>query len=175
MRSWPKRFPGPSACWAQPLSFLHHWDLIGAFWPGPEPPGVCASSAALGPARHPFLPLWADLDVPAGVSAAVVAHVRRLHGRSLSWFTLAFVGDVLQHAILPALSIILVATGGWALTMRGMMVTTQGEDYVTFAEAKGLKSRTVFLRYCVRNAICPRPRPWHWPWDRSSLARSWLR
>jgi peptide/nickel transport system permease protein len=69
--------------------------------------------------------------------------------------TLAFIGDVLQHAVLPALSIILVATGGWALTMRGMMVTTQGEDYVTFAEAKGLKSRTVFLHYCVRNAILP--------------------
>ena len=39
--------------------------------------------------------------------------------------------------------------------MRGMMVTTQGEDYVTFAEAKGLKSCTVFMRYCVRNAILP--------------------
>jgi peptide/nickel transport system permease protein len=70
-------------------------------------------------------------------------------------FTLSFVGDVLRHALLPALSIILVATGGWALAMRGMMVTTQGEDYVTFAEAKGLKSLTIFLRYCVRNAILP--------------------
>ena len=30
-----------------------------------------------------------------------------------------------QHALLPALSIILVATGGWALGMRGMMVTTR--------------------------------------------------
>ena len=39
--------------------------------------------------------------------------------------------------------------------MRGMMVTTQGEDYVTFAEAKGLRSLTIFLRYCVRNAILP--------------------
>jgi peptide/nickel transport system permease protein len=36
-----------------------------------------------------------------------------------------------------------------------MMVTTQGEDYVTFAEAKGQRSRTVFLRYRVRNAILP--------------------
>src|SRR5207247_3172578 len=70
----------------------------------------------------------------------------------LSWH---FAWDVVQHALLPALSIILVATGGWALGMRGMMVTTMGEDYVTFAEAKGLKSRTVFLRYCVRNAILP--------------------
>ena len=82
---------------------------------------------------------------------------------------------MLQHAILPALSIILVATGGWALAMRGMMVTTQGEDYVTFAEAKGLRSRTIFLRYCVRNAILPQTTAWRWPWARSSRARSWSR
>ena len=71
---------------------------------------------------------------------------------SLSW---GFIGDVLSHAILPALSIILVSTGGWALGMRGMMVTTMGEDYVTFAEAKGLARSTVFLSYCLRNAILP--------------------
>jgi len=71
---------------------------------------------------------------------------------SLNW---RFAWDVLQHALLPALSIILVATGGWALGMRGMMVTTMGEDYVVFAEAKGLKAPTVFLRYCLRNAILP--------------------
>src|SRR5438477_5730011 len=73
-------------------------------------------------------------------------------GPGFSW---RFATDVLQHALLPALSIILVATGGWALGMRGMMVTTMGEDYVTFAEAKGLKAPTVFLRYCLRNAILP--------------------
>ena len=70
-------------------------------------------------------------------------------------FNWRFVWDVFQHALLPALSIILVATGGWALGMRGMMVTTMGEDYVVFAEAKGLKAPTVFLRYCLRNAILP--------------------
>jgi peptide/nickel transport system permease protein len=66
-----------------------------------------------------------------------------------------FIWDVLQHATLPALSIILVNTGGWALAMRGMMVTTMGEDYVVFAEAKGLRSVTVFMRYCLRNAMLP--------------------
>jgi peptide/nickel transport system permease protein len=39
--------------------------------------------------------------------------------------------------------------------MRGMMVTTMGEDYVTFAEAKGLRNATIFTRYCLRNAILP--------------------
>jgi peptide/nickel transport system permease protein len=71
---------------------------------------------------------------------------------TLSW---RFAWDVFQHALLPALSIILVSTGGWALGMRGMMVTTMGEDYVLFAEAKGLKASTVFLQYCVRNAVLP--------------------
>jgi len=71
---------------------------------------------------------------------------------SLSW---TFALDVLRHAVLPALSIVLVSVGGWALAMRGMMVTTMGEDYVTFAEAKGLRSATIFTRYCIRNAILP--------------------
>jgi peptide/nickel transport system permease protein len=53
------------------------------------------------------------------------------------------------------LSIVLVATGGWALGMRGMMVTTMGEDFVVFAEAKGLKPATIFMRYCLRNAVLP--------------------
>jgi peptide/nickel transport system permease protein len=70
-------------------------------------------------------------------------------------FSLSFIWDVIYHSLLPAMSIILVAIGGWALAMRGMMVTTLGEDYVTFAEAKGLKSLTIFMRYCVRNAILP--------------------
>jgi len=71
---------------------------------------------------------------------------------ALSW---GFALDILRHAVLPALSIILVSIGGWALPMRGMMVTTMGEDYVTFAEAKGLRSATIFTRYCMRNAILP--------------------
>ena len=67
----------------------------------------------------------------------------------------AFIGNVLSHSILPALSIILVSIGGWALGMRAMMVTTRGEDYVTYADAKGLKGRTIFMRYAVRNALLP--------------------
>jgi peptide/nickel transport system permease protein len=66
-----------------------------------------------------------------------------------------FFWDVIRHSILPALSIILVSTGGWALGMRSMMVMTQGEDFVVFANAKGLRDRTVFGRYAIRNALLP--------------------
>ena len=61
----------------------------------------------------------------------------------------------MRHSILPALSIILVSLGGWALGMRAMMVTTRGEDYVTYADAKGLKGRTIFSDYAIRNALLP--------------------
>jgi peptide/nickel transport system permease protein len=62
---------------------------------------------------------------------------------------------VLKHAILPALSIILVSIGSWALGMRSLMVSTQGEDYITYAEAKGLKGGRIFARYAMRNALLP--------------------
>jgi peptide/nickel transport system permease protein len=70
-------------------------------------------------------------------------------------FDIGYYLDVGYHAFLPALSIILSSVGGWALGMRGMMVTVQGEDYLTLAEAKGLKGRWIFLKYALRNAMLP--------------------
>jgi peptide/nickel transport system permease protein len=111
-------------------------------------------------------PLWALHAIPFFLLGLILMYVLAFQVPLLPIFggyspgttpslSLSFIGDVLSHAILPALSIVLVSTGGWALGMRGMMVTTMGEDYVTFAEAKGLRRSTVFLRYCVRNAILP--------------------
>ncbi|MCB0083435.1 MAG: ABC transporter permease [Caldilineaceae bacterium] len=71
---------------------------------------------------------------------------------SLNW---AFVMDVLHHSILPAFSIILASIGSWAIGMRGMMISGLGEDYITFAEAKGLKDGEIFYRYALRNALLP--------------------
>jgi len=72
-----------------------------------------------------------------------------------NWNSLDFWADVIKHAVLPALSIVLSAIGFWALGMRAMMVSIQGEDFMTFAEAKGLKPLTIFLRYGIRNAALP--------------------
>ena len=70
-------------------------------------------------------------------------------------FTMPFILDLVRHAILPALALILTAMGGWALAMRGMMVTIQGEDYITYAEARGLHPRRIFMKYAMRNALLP--------------------
>lgn len=68
---------------------------------------------------------------------------------------LEFISSVIKHGTLPALSIILVSFGYWALGMRGMMITIEGEDYMHLARAKGLKSFYILYRYMVRNAILP--------------------
>ena len=70
-------------------------------------------------------------------------------------WTWQFDVSVAGHMILPALSIVLASMGFWALGMRGMMVTNEGEDYMILARAKGLSPGRVFLRYAVRNSLLP--------------------
>ena len=71
------------------------------------------------------------------------------------WSSPAFIWDVVHHQLLPALALLLGSVGGWVLTMRGMGVTIQGEDYVNFAEHKGLGGATIFRDYYLRNALLP--------------------
>ncbi|HEY3062115.1 MAG TPA: ABC transporter permease [Chloroflexota bacterium] len=76
-------------------------------------------------------------------------------GATFPGLRLDFVLDIVHHSILPALSIVLVGMGGWALLTRSLVVTTLEEDFMLFAEAKGLRGRTIFVRYALRNALLP--------------------
>ena len=53
------------------------------------------------------------------------------------------------------MSIVLAVVGFWALSMRGIVATVTGEDFLTYARAKGLKERRIFARYAMRNAMLP--------------------
>jgi peptide/nickel transport system permease protein len=66
-----------------------------------------------------------------------------------------FIVSVLQHAVLPAATILITSIGGWILTMRNNMITTVAEDYVRMGRAKGLSGRRVMLDYAARNAFLP--------------------
>lgn len=78
------------------------------------------------------------------------------YGRGMTpGLNLEFIGSVIYHGFLPAMSIVLVTFGYWALGMRGMMVTIEGEDYMILAQAKGLKPFYVLYKYMIRNAILP--------------------
>jgi peptide/nickel transport system permease protein len=70
-------------------------------------------------------------------------------------WSIEFALDVGKHQILPALALIFGTVGGWVLSMRGMGITIQGEDYMLFAEHKGLNNRTIFRNYFLRNAMLP--------------------
>lgn len=67
----------------------------------------------------------------------------------------AFIGSVIYHGTLPALTIVLSSIGGWMLGMRNMMVSTLSEDYIVTAEAKGLSPRRIMTTYAARNAVLP--------------------
>ena len=69
--------------------------------------------------------------------------------------TPAFIGNVVQHAILPAATILITSIGGWILTMRNNMVTVLAEDYVRMGRAKGLSNRRIMYQYAARNALLP--------------------
>jgi len=66
-----------------------------------------------------------------------------------------FIGSVVQHAVLPVITLVIGSLAGWVLTMRNTMVTTLSEDYVLMAQAKGLPERRVMFNYAARNAILP--------------------
>ena len=69
--------------------------------------------------------------------------------------SLDFILSALEHAVLPAVTIIIGSIAGWILGMRNTMITTLSEDYVLMAEAKGLSDRRIMLAYAARNAILP--------------------
>lgn len=72
--------------------------------------------------------------------------------RGFDWATFK---DLAWHAALPILSIALSLIGFWALSMRGTMTMVMGEDYLTYAQAKGLRETRIFGNYAVRNALLP--------------------
>lgn len=70
----------------------------------------------------------------------------------LNW---AFVRSVVEHGLIPGLAMLTVALAGWIISTRALMVLILGEDYLLYAQAKGLSRRRVFLQYALRNTLLP--------------------
>lgn len=66
-----------------------------------------------------------------------------------------FIKSVVWHSFLPALAIIIVSLAGWILSTRSLIVSILGEDYLMYAEAKGLRPWDIMSRYALRNALLP--------------------
>jgi peptide/nickel transport system permease protein len=70
-------------------------------------------------------------------------------------FNITYFVDVIRHAILPGLTILITSIGGWILTMRNNVITVMADDYVKTARAKGLRPWRIMWAYAGRNAILP--------------------
>lgn len=117
---------------------------------------------------------WMDSILPVSTFFQAVPYfflgtvLLLIFGSTLGWFpvlgaydqgltpgwNLEFIGSVIRHAELPAITIVLSSIAGWIMGMRNMMVTTMDEDFVLVARAKGLANRRV-VGYAARNAILP--------------------
>jgi len=70
-------------------------------------------------------------------------------------FSPPFILSVLYHAVIPAFSLVVVATFLNFLGMRQQMITVLGEDYMTLATAKGLHPWRILRRYGMPNCYLP--------------------
>lgn len=70
-------------------------------------------------------------------------------------FNLDFILDVLRHAFLPALSLVILGGAVWFQTMKLIVQNVNAEDFVQYAQLGGIKERRIVFRYVIRNAMLP--------------------
>ena len=70
-------------------------------------------------------------------------------------FNLPFIIDVLKHATLPALSMILLQTTMWFQSMKIISTGVANEDFVIYAKYGGIPNRKIIFKYVFRNALLP--------------------
>ena len=105
-------------------------------------------------------------SVPAVVVSLITLFV---FGYTLGWFPNGYAADplldpafswqyissVIYHGTLPMVTMVIVLTGGFAVTMRNNMINLLGDDYIVMGRAKGLSDNHVMLWYAARNALLP--------------------
>ena len=66
-----------------------------------------------------------------------------------------YIGDVLKHAVLPAVALGLLTGGVFLRLIRINLLQTMRMDYVTAARARGVSERRVISKHAFRNALVP--------------------
>ena len=69
--------------------------------------------------------------------------------------TWPLLADRAWHLALPVLSLVLLGFGGWALTVRNLVVKVMGEDFMVLARAKGIGQRRLFWGHALRAVLPP--------------------
>jgi peptide/nickel transport system permease protein len=97
---------------------------------------------------------FAILSVPTFVSGLVLALVLTVEIHAFpraGWVPLsADLHGNLEHAFLPSLVLALAIAPFYTRLLRAELIQTLQEDFILFAQAKGLPVRTVLFRYALR-------------------------
>ena len=95
--------------------------------------------------------------IMALVILILLAYVRKLYPLIPSFtafqWSWAWVKSAVHNAFMPALSLMLVGTGWWIISMKAVSSNVAEEDYVNYGRLKGLKEHTIAYRYVFRNSI----------------------
>ncbi len=70
-------------------------------------------------------------------------------------FNLKTLGNIVRHATLPALTLIVAGGVTHFQAMKLIVQSVRSEDYVNFAKAAGVEERRITFRYVIRNAMLP--------------------
>jgi peptide/nickel transport system permease protein len=70
-------------------------------------------------------------------------------------FTWAYMKDVLWHAFLPAMSLVILGGAVNFQTMKLIVQNVNAEDFVQYAKLGGVKEDKIVGRYVIRNAMLP--------------------
>jgi ABC-type dipeptide/oligopeptide/nickel transport system permease component len=99
----------------------------------------------------PILPISgrSDPTVDAGLATQFYLVEGLLHGK------LTFVWDVLQHMLLPALTMALPLAAVIGRVLKNTMMDVMVQDYIILARIKGLSNLRILLQEALRNAIVP--------------------
>lgn len=68
----------------------------------------------------------------------------------LSW---KWISNAVKNSFMPALSMLLVGTGWWIISMKSLSSNVSEEEYVNYGRLKGLSEATIGYRYVFRNSI----------------------
>jgi peptide/nickel transport system permease protein len=90
-------------------------------------------------------------------------------GVDLGWFPMAsnlsfnasslgpfqYFADVMSHAALPIISIVVTTYAQYMLIMRSTTLEVIREDFITVTKAKGLRARQIIFKHIAKNALLP--------------------
>lgn len=107
--------------------------------------------------------VWLDvLPVNGRASTHNELALHKLHGATGIYLLdairagdLAIVGDVLRHAVLPALALGLLTAGVFLRLVRTNVISTFGSGYIEAARSRGVSERRLLRKHAYRPALIP--------------------